>query len=339
MPGHRSPSRLPREAPELGRAHRLPEPNRGPQSGSDADSETSERSASSARIAWFATLGARTERDRPARPISLPPPDHVQAVHGRGQVTIEWSPVQGAAGYLVHRGPAADGPFEPIDQGGGDVLAVPHGPYLDTTRPPRTKAWYAVSSLPTIEAEGGALSRPVAPRAGPSDAAVAIRVDASHFVGRVGRPWRPIIGSEHLALLLRGPGPGGRDVGAELAEAFRVVRRELGIEAVRAHAILADSLAVYHDSGDGPILDFSRVDDVLDRLLETGLRPIVELSFLPRELAHEPQATVFAYAAIISPPRDLERWAALVRDLVAHLANRYGRDEVADEGRPPLQVA
>jgi len=145
--------------------------------------ETGGPSASSARIAWFATLGARTERDRPARPISLPPPDHVQAVHGRGQVTIEWSPVQGAAGYLVHRGPAADGPFEPIDQGGGDVLAVPHGPYLDTTRPPRTKAWYAVSSLPTIEAEGGALSRSVAPRAGPSDAAVAIRLDAGHVLG------------------------------------------------------------------------------------------------------------------------------------------------------------
>ena len=327
MPGQRSPGRLPRKAP-LGQARRLPEPKRAPRSGSDAESETGERSADAARIAWFATLGARTERDRPARPISLPPPDHVQAVHGRGQVTIEWSPVQGAAGYLVHRGPAADGPFEPIDQGGGDVLAVPHGPYLDTTRRPGAKAWYAVSSLPTIEAEGGALSRPVAPRAGPSDAAVAIRVDASHFVGRVGRPWRPIIGSEHLALLLRGPGPGGRDVGAELAEAFRVVRRELGIEAVRAHAILADSLAVYHDSGDGPILDFSRVDDVLDRLLETGLRPIVELSFMPRDLANEPHATVFAYAAIISPPRDLERWAALVRDLVAHLADRYGRDEV-----------
>ena len=37
---------------------------------------------------------------------------------------------------------------------------------------------------------------------------------------------------------------------------------------------------------------------------------------------------MFDYAAIISPPRDLERWAALVRDLVAHLAERYGRDEV-----------
>jgi len=286
------------------------------------------RSASSARIAWFATLGAQTERDRPARAISLPPPEHVRALSGRGQVTIDWSPVAGAAGYLVHRGLAADGPFEPIDHGAGDLLAVPHGPYLDTTRPPGVKAWYAISSLPTIEAEGGSLSLPAAPRAGTTDAAVAIRVDAGHVLGRVARPWRPIIGSEHLALLLHGPGPGGRDVGAELAEAFRIVRRELGVEAVRAHAIFDDSLGVYHDSGDGPTHDFSKVDEVLDRLLGTGLRPIVELSFMPHDLAIEPHATVFAYAGIVSPPSDFERWAALVRDLVAHLADRYGRDEV-----------
>ena len=267
-------------------------------------------SARSARIAWFATLGARTERDRPAPPITLPPPRHVRAVRGRGQVTIDWSPVEGAAGYLVHRGPAADGPFQPIDQGGGDVLAVPHGPYLDTTRPQRgnpgargrAKRWYAVSSLPTIEAEGGELSTPVRPRPGPADPAVTIRVNAGQVLGPVQRPWRPIIGSEHLAMLLRGPGPGGHDVGAELAESFRIVRRELGVQTVRAHAILHDVLGVYRAGEAGAIHDFSKVDQVLDRLLETGLRPIVELSFMPFDLAAEPEKTVFDYGAIISRP-------------------------------------
>ncbi|HEX2755081.1 MAG TPA: hypothetical protein VHM48_06440, partial [Candidatus Limnocylindrales bacterium] len=237
--------------------------------------------AGAARIAWFATRGALTDRDRPAPPTTLPPPDDVRAVRGRGQVTIDWSPVVGAAGYLVHRGQTADGPFEPIDLDVGDILAVPHGPYLDTTGTPGTAAWYAVSSLPTIETEGGALSPPVAARAGSDNGAVAVRVEAGRVVGRVARPLRPMIGSEHLALLLRGAGPGGSDVGAELAEAFRIVGRELGVEAVRAHAILDDSLGVYRDAGEGPIHDFSTVDEVLDRLLDTGLRPIVELSFMP----------------------------------------------------------
>ncbi|MEO7229706.1 MAG: xylan 1,4-beta-xylosidase, partial [Candidatus Limnocylindrales bacterium] len=198
----------------------------------------------------------------------------------------------------------------------------------DTARPRGAKVWYAVSSLATIESEAGMLSTAVAPRAGAASGAVGIVVDAAEIVGPVARPWRPIIGSEHLALLLRGPGPGGRHVGADLAEAFRIVHRELGVVAVRAHAILDDSLAVYREVDDRPIHSFSKVDEVMDRLLDTGLRPIVELSFMPRDLASEPDTTVFAYGAIVSPPRDLERWAALVRDLVAHLADRYGRDEV-----------
>ncbi len=296
--------------------------------GGNAALETRQHSASSARIAWFATLGAQVERDRAAAPISLPPPSDVRAQRGRGQVTIDWSSVAGAAGYLVHRSETADGPLEPIDQESGDLLAVPHGPYLDTTGPSQAEAWYAISSVSTIEADGAVLSLPVASIAGATDGAVSIQVDAAHVLGRVARPWRPIIGSEHLALLLRGPGPGGRNVGAELAEAFRIVRRELGVEAVRAHAILDDTLAVYRETADGPTHDFSRVDEVMDRLLDTGLRPIVELSFMPRELASEPDATVFGYGAIISPPRDFDRWAALVRDLVAHFADRYGRDEV-----------
>jgi xylan 1,4-beta-xylosidase len=290
-------------------------------------SDTGQR-ASAARIAWFATGAAQTVRDRPAPPTSLPPPDDVRAVRGRGQVTIEWTPVGGAAGYLVHRGISGEGPFEPIDQHTGDVLAVPHGPYVDTTAPPAGGAWYAVSSVTTIETEGAALSARVAAVAGAADGSVRIEVDAGEVVGPVARPWRPIIGSEHLALLLRGAGPGGHDVGAELAEAFRIVRHELGARTVRAHAILDDSLGVYREESDGPVHDFSKIDAVLDRLLATGLRPIVELSYMPRELARDPRATVFAYGAIISPPRDLGRWGTLVRDLVSHVLERYGRDEV-----------
>jgi xylan 1,4-beta-xylosidase len=287
------------------------------------------RQAAAARIAWFATGAAQTERDRPAPVAPLPPPADVEAVRGIGQVTIAWSPVPGAIGYLVHRSDAADGRFAAVDQLSGDVLAVPHGPYIDTTGPPDGDAWYAVSSVATIEsAETAPLSAPARVEPGAADGAVRIAVDAAAVVGPVARPWRPIIGSEHLALLLRGAGPGGHDVGAELAEAFAIVQRELGARAVRAHAILHDSLGVYRDAADGPVLDFGRVDAVLDRLLATGLRPIVELSFMPRDLASDPGATVFAYEAIVSPPRDHERWAELVSGLVRHLVERYGRDEV-----------
>ena len=62
--------------------------------------------ASSARIAWFEESGAQAERNRPAPALELPAPSGVVASSGRGQVTVDWQPVDGASGYLVHR---ADG--------------------------------------------------------------------------------------------------------------------------------------------------------------------------------------------------------------------------------------
>ena len=85
---------------------------------------------------------------------------------------------------------------------------------------------------------------------------------------------------------------------------------------------------MYTESGGRAVHDFAGIDRVYDELMEIGLRPVVELSFMPAALARDPARTVFTYGAIISPPRDWERWAALIGDLAAHLIQRYGRDEV-----------
>jgi xylan 1,4-beta-xylosidase len=67
-------------------------------------------------------------------------------------------------------------------------------------------------------------------------------------------------------------------------------------------------------------------------VLELGLRPVVEHSFMPRELAADPGATVFEYGAGISVPHDWEAWGTLCGALAAHLVERYGIDEVATWG-------
>ena len=51
---------------------------------------------------------------------------------------------------------------------------------------------------------------------------------------------------------------------------------------------------------------------------------------MPRDLASDPTKTVFDYGAIVSPPKDWQRWYDLVRDLTEHLVDRYGRDEVVE---------
>ncbi|HET7702227.1 MAG TPA: hypothetical protein VFK35_02430 [Candidatus Limnocylindrales bacterium] len=285
----------------------------------------------SARIAWFDEIGAQAPRNRPAPDVLLPAPEGVTATPGRGHVTVSWQRVDGAAGYLVHRADSADGPWTAIDHRAGDLLAVPDPGYADTTGEAGRPAWYAVAALATIDGPVGPLSDPIeATPGGPDagDATVEVRVDAASRIGATARPWRPIIGSEHLALLLRGEGPGGRNVGDELEEAFRIVGAELGARSVRAHAIFHDSLGVYREVDGRPVHDFEKADAALERLLATGLRPVIELSFMPRDLASDPDATVFDYRGIISPPRDPERWAALVSDYVRHLQERFGADEV-----------
>ena len=52
--------------------------------------------------------------------------------------------------------------------------------------------------------------------------------------GELGRPWQPMIGSEHLSYLLLQDRTGGRVIGAELREPLRIARDELGVRRPRA---------------------------------------------------------------------------------------------------------
>jgi len=262
--------------------------------------------------------------------VDVPIPTGLKARPGRCQVTLDWDLVDGAAGYLVHVAPGPDGPFLPLDHGGRDVLAVPHGPYVDTTGRPGDRRLYAVAAVVDVD-RVGELSAPVEAASLPTgDAVVEIVVDAGRVVDDVHRPWRPMIGSEHLSHLMSTDRTGDRPIGEELAAALRAAHDVLGVGTVRAHAILGDDLGVYREVDGRTVHDFRGVDRVYDTVLSLGLRPVVELSYMPHDLASDPSKTVFDYAAIVSPPKDWRRWADLVHDLVAHLVRRYGLAEVRD---------
>jgi hypothetical protein len=106
----------------------------------------------------------------------LPAPSGLRARPGRGQVTLDWEYVERAVGYLVHRAGSREGPFEPLDHLGRDVLAVPHPPYADTTCRAGEQWWYAVAAIADVRTVGE-LSDPVsagplaAAQPGPSSAA------------------------------------------------------------------------------------------------------------------------------------------------------------------------
>ena len=304
-----------------------------------------------ARARWAALMGGGGAQDRsPGAPVraDLPAPSPVTAVEGRGQVTVSWAAVPGAIGYAVHRAESPRGPFTVVDHGGGDVLAVPHGPYADTTD--GRGGWYAVAALQTVNAIGP-LSDPVPVTAYPARGVQGVALGTRRVqratppaaapvtvtVGSAGTPlprvWQEMIGSEHLSHLLQRDTTGGRPIGAELREALRRVHDELGVRSVRAHAVLGDDLGVYRESAGRPVHDFSRVTEVYDIVRDLGMVPVVEFGYMPHDLAADPSRTVFTYRGIISPPRDWSRWAGLVRAFTAHLAARYGRDELRSRWR------
>ena len=282
------------------------------------------------QAAWDSAMRRRSDL-RADTGDDIPPPTTITADAGVGQVTLRWGPVPGAVGYLVHRADSPDGPFTPIDHHGGDVLAVPGAPYVDTTGEPGRTYCYAIASLADV-ALVGPLSAAVpaaSSEPGASTPGIVIDIDAGAPGQRLDRPWASMIGSERLSQLLCTDLTGGRVIGDELREALRRLHDEIGIGSVRAHAIFHDDTAVYGEIDGRPVHDFTVVDQIYDLVLGLGLRPVVEIGFMPTELARDPERTVFDYRAVISPPKDWTRWRALVTEFVAHLRERYGADEVA----------
>ncbi len=277
-----------------------------------------------ARQDWEQRIGLPS--DQPLTGIGeLPPPSGLTALSGTALVHLDWAPVEGALGYLVHRATSADGPFTPLDHLGRDVLAVPRPPYADTMVEPGQTYHYKVATW--SESGAGALSEAVTSAPGDGTGEVTVQVDAAAAPEPLPDVWRRMIGAEHFSLLIWDkPGAGGSDVAAEYAEALRIMKDDIGVRSVRAHGtFLPETVTVNADGS----FDFAGLDEVYDRFLATGLKPVVELSFIPKELTKDPDYTVFEYHAQVSVPSEWERWGDLVRALTLHLRERYSADEVA----------
>jgi xylan 1,4-beta-xylosidase len=132
--------------------------------------------------------------------------------------------------------------------------------------------------------------------------------------------WEQTFGSGRAILTLR---EGYRDD-------LREVKKVTEFRYVRFHNILHDEVGVYDEDNQGrPVYNFSYVDQIYDGLLKNGVRPFVEISFMPKKLALRQDVHPFWYKQIVSPPKDYKKWDDLIRALGQHLVDRYGLDEVA----------
>jgi xylan 1,4-beta-xylosidase len=111
---------------------------------------------------------------------------------------------------------------------------------------------------------------------------------------------------------------------------LREVKQITGFEYVRFHAIFHDEVGVYDEDAQGQEqLNFSYVDQIYDGLLAAGVRPFVELSFMPKKLAAQDLTQAFWYRPVVSPPKDWNKWDDLITRFSKHLVDRYGINEVS----------
>lgn len=132
--------------------------------------------------------------------------------------------------------------------------------------------------------------------------------------------WEQMFGSGRAILSLRD----------DYRRDLRSVKQITGFSYVRFHAILDDDVGVYDEDAQGhAIYNFSYIDQTYDGLLANGVRPFVEISFMPSKLAASDMRQAFWYRPNISPPKNWASWDVLVSAFAEHLVNRYGIDEVA----------
>ena len=156
-----------------------------------------------------------------------------------------------------------------------------------------------------------------------------IEVDVNGKTEPTNFAWQFGIGNDHAFQLLR------KDVLSHL----KLAHDELGIKYVRFHGIFDDDMQIIQRLSDvkgvGALPNanliqeenFRLVAQVYDNILEIGMKPFVELSFMPSALASG-NTVGFKYQNNITMPKNLDEWAGFIKRFITFLIERYGREEV-----------
>jgi xylan 1,4-beta-xylosidase len=129
--------------------------------------------------------------------------------------------------------------------------------------------------------------------------------------------WKRVVGSGHAPLALR----------ADWQAQLKRCHDELGFESVRFHGLLSHPMDTLICQNNQLLYSFFNIDQIFDFLPSIGMRPFVELSFMPQTLASGSES-VFHYQSNVTPPKDLKAWGELMRRLAVHWVERYGAEEV-----------
>ncbi len=165
---------------------------------------------------------------------------------------------------------------------------------------------------------------------------VVIRVEAGQSLGSLNPVWN-YFGYDEPNYTYA---PHGRELIAELSASNNAQVQ------IRTHNLLTtgdgtpalkwgSTNAYTEDSAGHPVYDWTIVDKILDTYLQLGVKPFVEIGFMPQALSthpepyrhHWPKDELFV--GWTYPPKDFAKWGELVYQLALHCVARYGKSEVA----------
>lgn len=125
-----------------------------------------------------------------------------------------------------------------------------------------------------------------------------------------------------------GAGRANEGLRADWQQQLAYVKKECGFKYIRMHGLLTDDMGVYKEDPKGnPEYNFQYIDVLYDYILSIGMKPFVELGFMPNALASGDK-TIFWWKGNVTPPKDYAKWEVLIRTLVAHWTERYGVEEL-----------
>ncbi|MBN8948116.1 MAG: glycosyl hydrolase family 39 [Rhodanobacter sp.] len=152
-------------------------------------------------------------------------------------------------------------------------------------------------------------------------ATVQIRVDAQAAGTPFPHFWETMFGSGRASLSLRD----------DYRKDLDAVREATGLSYIRFHGIFDHDVGMVNRGPDGSIrYNFSYIDQIYDGLLEHGVKPFIELGFMPPALTSDPnELQEFWYHPNRAPPKNYAEWDAMITAFARHLVARYGIDEVA----------
>ena len=126
-----------------------------------------------------------------------------------------------------------------------------------------------------------------------------------------------------------GAGRANEGLRADWQQQLAEIKRDAGFRYIRMHGLLSDDMGVYRVDAQGKEhYNFQYIDALYDYLLSIGIKPFVELGFMPSQMASGDK-TIFWWRGNVTPPKDYESWERLIRALTAHFTERYGAAEVA----------